>query len=274
MSNLGDPRVTDFGSFNRVAFFGGIYSNHLALRSAIDRAQAMSVDATFALGDFGAFGPHPDRSVELLRDAAIPAIQGNYEESLSSQALDCHCGYTDPRDNRFAQLSYDYTRENTSPEHKSWMGTLPLQGRLTLGTTRVLLCHGSPRRINEFLWRSTTPKVFIEKLLRDCETDLIVCTHTGIHWSRMVGPSRGIVNVGALGRPANDGRTQVWFATVEQVQGDIVTAFTPVDYDHEGLAREMESEGLPPEFVETIRTGYWTTCLEILPAKERAAGKW
>ncbi len=274
MSNLEPTRVLDLGSFKRVAFFGGIYSNHLALRSAIDRAQALNVDATFALGDFGAFGPHPDRSVELLRDAAIPAIQGNYEESLSSQALHCHCGYTDPQDNRFAQLSYDYTRENTAPEHKAWMGTLSLQGRLMLGTTRVLLCHGSPRRINEFLWRSTTSTAFIEKLLRDCETDIIVCTHTGIHWSRMVGPSRGIVNVGALGRPANDGKTHVWFATIEQAQGDMVTAFVPVEYNHEALAAEMESERLPPEFVETIRTGYWTTCLEILPAKERAAGKW
>jgi len=46
-----------------------------------------------------------------------------------------------------------------------------------------------------------------------------------------------------------------------------------VAYDFEGLAREMEEEALPPEFVETIRTGWWTTCLEILPAKERARGK-
>jgi hypothetical protein len=34
----------------------------------------------------------------------------------------------------------------------------------------------------------------------------------------------------------------------------------------------MEREGLPAAFVETIRTGWWTTCLEILPAKERAKG--
>ncbi len=48
----------------------------------------------------------------------------------------------------------------------------------------------------------------------------------------------------------------------------------PVDYDHERLAREMEAEELPPEFVETVRTGWWTSCLEILPAKERAQGRY
>jgi hypothetical protein len=46
-----------------------------------------------------------------------------------------------------------------------------------------------------------------------------------------------------------------------------------VPYDFETQAREMEAEGLPAEFVETIRTGWWTTCLENLPAKERARGK-
>ena len=44
-------------------------------------------------------------------------------------------------------------------------------------------------------------------------------------------------------------------------------------YDYETLAREMEQDNLPVEFIETIRTGWWTTCLEILPAKERARGK-
>jgi diadenosine tetraphosphatase ApaH/serine/threonine PP2A family protein phosphatase len=266
------PTTLDLGEHRKVAFFGGIYSNHLALREALRLARARGVDLVVALGDFGAFGPHPDRTVELLREAAVPAIQGNYEESLSSGAADCHCGYADPRDNAFAQVSYDYTRENTSAGHKAWMGTLPGHIRLTIGGRRVLACHGSPRRINEFLWRSTTPEVFVGKLLRDHDADLVVCTHTGLHWRRFVAPGRGIVNAGALGRPANDGRTNVWFAVVDAGGDGLEAEFVPVEYDHEGLAREMEEERLPAEFVETIRTGWWTSCLEVLPAKERAAG--
>jgi hypothetical protein len=50
--------------------------------------------------------------------------------------------------------------------------------------------------------------------------------------------------------------------------------FIPVDYDYQRLAQEMQDEGLPEEFVETILTGWWTTCLEVLPAKERRRGKW
>jgi hypothetical protein len=35
----------------------------------------------------------------------------------------------------------------------------------------------------------------------------------------------------------------------------------------------MQEEGLPEEFTETIQTGWWTTCLEILPGKERRRGR-
>ncbi len=266
-------RTVDLGAFRRVALFGGIYSNYLALESALSVARSRNVEAIAALGDFGAFGPHPDRTVEILREAGIPAIQGNYEESLASGADDCHCGYTDPRDNEFAQLSYDYTRVNTSPEHAAWMGTLPSHARLTVAGRRVLLCHGSPRRINEFLWETTTSAAFVARLLAAHGADVVACTHTGLHWSRFLAPGRGIVNVGARGRPANDGRTNVWFAVLEDRGGTLAAEFVPVEYDHGRLAREMREENLPGEFVETIETGWWTTCLEVLPAQERARGR-
>lgn len=267
------PREEDHGSLRRVALLGGIYSNYLALDAALGLAREREVDAVYALGDFGAFGPHPDRTLERLRDAGVACIQGNYEESLSSGAEDCHCGYTDPLDNHFAQISYDYTRAHTSGEHRAWMGTLPGHVRLRVGGSRLLLCHGSPRRINEFLWRSTTPDAFIRRTLAEFDTDVVACTHTGLHWARFVEAGRGVLNVGALGRPANDGRTNVWCALVEERDGRLAAEHVPVDYDHERLAREMTEEGLPTAFVDTIRGGWWTTCLEILPAKERAAGR-
>jgi hypothetical protein len=81
-----------------------------------------------------------------------------------------------------------------------------------------------------------------------------------------------VINVGAIGRPANDGRPDVWYAWLPP--GSEAAEFVPVAYDFEALALEMESEALPPPFVATIRTGWWTTCLEILPAKERARGRY
>jgi hypothetical protein len=82
-----------------------------------------------------------------------------------------------------------------------------------------------------------------------------------------------VVNVGAIGRPANDGATHVWYGLITVAEA-IGVELIPVRYDHQRLAREMREEGLPPEFIETIETGWWTTCLEILPPKERARGRY
>src|SRR5262249_26395172 len=138
---------------------------------------------------------------------------------------------------------------------------------------RLLLCHGSPRRLNEFLWESTTPTHFLEHLAEKHDTDVILATHTGIKWHRRLGGDRHFVNVGVLGRAENDRRTNVWDALVE-ARPEFHVEFVPVEYEHEELAHEMCDERLPEEFVQTILTGWWTTCLEILPAKERRRGRY
>ncbi len=153
------------------------------------------------------------------------------------------------------------------------MRTLPEQRVIDSGSRRVLLCHGSPRRTNEFLWDSACSDAFLEWLCDHYHADVILCTHTGIHWHRALPSGRHVVNVGAIGRPANDGRTEVWYALLE-LGSECGVSFQAVAYDHEALAHEMECEGLPAEFVETIRTGWWTTCLGNLPARERLAGKY
>ena len=79
----------------------------------------------------------------------------------------------------------------------------------------MLMCHGSPRKMNEFLWESTTSTHFLEHLTEDHEADVILATHTGIKWHRRLSGDRHFVNVGVLGRPENDGRTNVWYALVE-----------------------------------------------------------
>ena len=258
----------------RIAVFGGVYSNHVALAAALADIDRRGVDAIYCLGDLGAFGPHPDRIFPLLRDHGVQCIQGNYDHSIGNGLADCQCGYTDPRDNHFARLSYAYTFANTSTANRAWMRDLPAELRLTLGRHRLLLCHGSPRRTNEFLWESTTSSQFLEHLFEEKQTDVVLATHTGIKWHRRLSGGRHFVNVGVLGRPENDGTANVWYALldVSDQQGGLQVEFVPVAYDHERLVAEMRAEQLPPEFVATILTGWWTTCLEILPAKERRRG--
>src|SRR5436853_3802720 len=151
----------------RIAVLGGIYNNYLALESALRDVRSRGAEAIYCLGDLGAFGPHPDRVFPLLHEHGVQCIQGNYDNSLANDRADCQCGYTDPRDNHFARISYEYTFTHTNPAHRAWMKSLPEQRRLHLGRYRLLLCHGSPRRVNEFLWESTCPTHFLAHLAED-----------------------------------------------------------------------------------------------------------
>jgi diadenosine tetraphosphatase ApaH/serine/threonine PP2A family protein phosphatase len=258
--------------YRRIAVFGGIYNNWRALEATLADATRRDIEALFCLGDFGGFGPHPDRVFPLVKDHHVLAIQGNYDESLALGKTDCGCGYTDPRDNYFARISYEYTFSQTSAANRAWLGALPRHRRIRLGEHRVLMCHGSPRVINEFLWESTTPDGLLRRFLSDYDTDVVLCTHTGIKWHRTLPEIFHLINVGVIGRPENDGATNVWY-TLLTADPTLAVEFVPVHYDHETLAGEIEREGLPPEFAETIRTGWWTTCLENLPARERIRSK-
>ena len=257
----------------RLAVFGGVYSNEPGLAAVLADIDAGGADHVWCLGDLGGFGPHPDRAADRLREASVPMLRGNYDDSIGHDRDDCACGYTDPRDQEFARRSFAYTAAHTSERHKAWMRGLPEQARLDLGGRRVLLCHGSPRRVNEFLWESACSDAFLDWLCVTHEADVIVCGHSGLPWHRALPSGRHVVNVGAVGRPPDDGHTEISCTLPSSSAPTVRVDLRRIAYDHEMLARDMEDEHLPVEFVETIRTGWWTTCLENLPSKERRKGR-
>ncbi len=261
------------GPWSRIAVFGGVYNNPHGRLALLEDAARRGAEAVYCLGDLGGFGPNPEKVRPLLAQGDVRTIQGNYEESLATGREDCNCGYTDPRDNHFAAVSYGYTARSCSADFKAWMGLLPRRRRVRVGDRELLLIHGSPRRINEFLFASTSPVPFLELLLDQHACDGLLCTHTGLHWHRRLPSGRDVVNVGVIGRPANDGATHVWYALLEAREEGLGVELVPLAYDHHRLAAEMRAEELPEEFVETVLTGWWTTCLEILPARERAASR-
>lgn len=266
----------------RYAVLGGVYNNYLALSAVLDDAERRGAREVFCLGDLGGFGPHPDRVFPILLDRRVVVMQGNYDHSIGHELPDCACGYTDPRDNHYARLSYAYTQAKTAPRFLPYLRALPPSLRRQWHGLRVLMAHGSPRRVNEFLWESQCSDAFLRRLLAEHQADVLLVTHSGIPWVRRLPAELGggvVVNVGAIGRPANDGHTGVYYAvltvfppTPTDANGTLAVELVRVDYDHERLIADMRRESLPAEFIETIATGYWTTCLEILPARERSRG--
>ena len=121
------------GPYRSIAVFGGVYNNRFALRALLEDARRHGAEALYCLGDLGGFGPSPDKVRPLLEAGAVKGIQGNYEQSLAADRGDCNCGYTDPRDNHFAALSYGYTERHCSTRFKEYMDGLRRGGGFAWG---------------------------------------------------------------------------------------------------------------------------------------------
>ncbi|MEO9220367.1 MAG: radical SAM protein [Mycobacteriaceae bacterium] len=256
----------------RIAVCGGPYANPYALRAFLDDARERGCQRLFCLGDLGGFGAEMDALRPLLVEAGVECIAGNYDVALARGDTDCGCGYRDPRDNAFAQMIYDHTRTRTSPAFTAWMGNLATERRLQLAGIDLHLVHGSPLALNDFWWESL-PEPEHRVRVAASGADVICCTHSGLPWQRLIGDTL-VVNVGVLGKPANDGQHNVWYAILDLQDGTTRAELVPLHYDWRAQAASMRAAGLPEAFTETIETGWWTTCLEVLPPAERARGRY
>lgn len=265
------------GSMTRLAICGGTYSNPYALRAFLDRARELGADRLVCLGDFGAYGAEPEAIWPLLTEHGVECVAGNYEVAIGSRQADCGCGYTDDADNAFAQIAYDYTFRHTSPEFAAWMRTLPTERRATVDGVDVHLVHGSTLAVNDFWWESL-PDEQHQLRIAASGADVICCTHSGLPWIRRFprpdGAETLVVNVGVLGRPANDGGRHVWFALLALADGTATAELVPLDYDWAAQAASIRAAGLPDAFAQAVEDGWWTTCLEVVPPAERSRGRY
>lgn len=264
--------VAELRGVHRIAVFGGVYANPWALRSVLDDARRRGASQLVCLGDLGGFGAACDDVWPLLD--GVDCIAGNYDVAIGRGDPDCGCGYASDLDNRFAQVMYDHTLAHTSREFAAWMRALPGELRFERESLDVLCVHGSPLAINDFLWESLDDDELRLRLdaIDGGRPDVLLCTHTGIPWQRRVDDTL-VVNVGACGRPSNDGRREVQYAVVDLHDGAASAGIVDVAYDWRAHAASMRAAGLPEAFVETVETGWWTTCLEVVPPPERARGR-
>lgn len=213
----------------RLAVCGGPYANPYALSAFIADATGRGCGRLYCLGDLGGFGADMDSLWPLLTSADVQCIAGNYDVALARGDGDCGCGYRDPRDNQYAQLIYDHTRAHTSQAFAAWMGRLPTEQRFELGGCEVHLVHGSPVALNDFWWESL-PEYEHRARVAASGADVICCTHSGLPWQRRVDGTL-VVNVGILGKPANDGQRNVWYAVLGLHDGRADAELVALDYD-------------------------------------------
>jgi putative phosphoesterase len=234
---------------DRVAVITDIHGNLPALQAALARIAELDVDATYCGGDLVGYGPHPNEVCALIAERAIPTIHGNYDYAIARDLTDCGCAYVTPHDRAIGQLSVDWTLAHTDKVSKDYMRALPFDLRFELGDTKVHLVHGSPRKLNEYLFEDKPARLY-ERLAAAEEADVLVFGHTHKPWMREHG---GVlfVNCGSVGKP-KDGDPRAAFALLEAGPEGVHVTIERVAYDAEAVAREVQAAGLPEELAAKL----------------------
>jgi putative phosphoesterase len=233
----------------RVAVITDIHANLPALEAALARTNELGIEQVYCGGDLVGYGPHPNEVCALIQDRAIPTIYGNYDYAIGRDLEDCGCAYVDRHDREIGQLSIDWTLAHTSSEAKAFMRELPFDLRLEVADQRVRLVHGSPRKVNEYLFEEKPARTF-ERIAALADCDVLVFGHTHKSWVREYG---GIlfVNCGSAGKP-KDGDPRAAFALLSSQRGEVRVTIERAEYDALDVAREIRAVGLPDELAEKL----------------------
>ena len=237
----------------RVTIFGDIHGNLPALEAVLADMDAKGLDPLYCLGDLVGYGTFPNEVIGMIRQRNIPTLMGNYDQGVGNNSDDCGCAYTSKAAEELGKRSIAWSNQNTTDENKLYLRQLTDQIPLELDGLRVQLVHGSPRKINEYLF-ADRPDATLERLLDLAEADVLVCGHTHIPYHRILPSGRHVVNAGSVGKP-KDRNPQACYVVLEANYRDLTVTFNRVPYDIERVTRAIEASDMPHEYAEMLRTG-------------------
>jgi putative phosphoesterase len=232
----------------RLAIFSDIHANLQALDAALADVRAQQPDAIYCLGDLVGYGANPNEVTDRMRTSGIPTVMGNYDDGVGFERDECGCAYREEAERLRGERSLEWTKRRTTPENKAFLRTLHAEIRLEAADRRILLVHGSPRRMNEYLFEDRPISSF-QRLAASSRADLIVFGHTHKPYMKDVDGVR-FLNAGSVGKP-KDGDWRACYAIVD----DGHATFRRVEYDVQAAAAAIRATDLPHEFASDIETG-------------------
>jgi putative phosphoesterase len=185
----------------------------------------------------------------VIAEREIPTIYGNYDHAIARDLDDCGCAYVTAHDREIGQRSVEWTLAHTDAASKAFMRGLPFDLRFTVGDASVHLVHGSPRKVNEYLFQDKPARLY-ERLAAGEAADVLVFGHTHKPWVHEYGGVR-FVNCGSVGKP-KDGDPRGAFAVLDATSGQLDVSIERIAYDAGAVAAEVRDAGLPGEFADKL----------------------
>lgn len=256
----------------RIALFSDIHANLPALEALFQSIDAQQPDAVYCLGDLVGYNVWPNEVINAIRQRRIPTIKGNYDEGIGLMSGDCGCAYKTDKDKDLGAQSIAYTDSVVQPDERLYLRTLPAHIRVEFGLNNdklnLLLVHGSPRKINEYLFEDREEKSLL-RIMEDADADIMCFGHTHKPYHRILPTEAGehphyrhAINIGSVGKPKDgDPRGCYVLLTINadssiQTKDSVQVEFVRFEYDVEKAAKAIEDSPLPNGFADMLRKAY------------------
>ncbi len=235
--------------FMKIAVLSDIHGNIAALEAVLADVERHAVDAIYCAGDLVGLGPRPREVVALVRDSDLPSVKGNHEVELIAQVT----GKKPANKEHIA-----WTAKQLKKRHVRFLDGLPFHLEADVDGSRMLLLHGSPRGVYDYLFPSLTPRSLDAKFPPDfARPDILACGHTHMPFARRVGGML-VVNAGTVGRPL-DGDPRACWALIETADGRPPRGrILRTEYDFEITLNAMKAAGYPKSRTKPFRASIRT----------------
>jgi putative phosphoesterase len=255
----------------KIALFSDIHANLPALEGFFKDVDARKADQLYCLGDLVGYNIWPNEVINKIRERNIPIIAGNYDFGIGRTSDDCGCAYKTDLEKANGAISISYTNQIVRKEERDYLRTLPahikVEFQLNQDKLNLLLVHGSPRRINEYLFEDRDEKSLL-RIMMQADADIMCFGHTHKPYHRFLKEEskrgtrfRHAINIGSVGKP-KDGNPKGGYVLLEifentriLVKDSLHVEFVRFDYDVEKAARAVEESPLPNAYAESLRNG-------------------
>lgn len=221
--------------------FADVHGNLPALEAVLEDIKGRGLDWAVCLGDLVGYGPFPNEVVALIRERGIPTLMGNYDKGIGFSTGDCGCAYRTEEYRLEGVISLKWTEEVVTTEARAFLRSLEDRFLLATPAGEMLAVHGSPRRINEYLFEDR-PESSFARMAKDNPYRAILFGHTHIPYVRKVKETI-FVNVGSVGKP-KDGDWRACYALIDPTaptqEGPLAVEFLRVAYDYERLKQALD----------------------------------
>lgn len=236
----------------KLAVFSDIHGNIQGLQAVLKEIETRGADIVWCGGDLVGYGANPGEVVNLIRSLGIPTIMGNYDDGIGYYRIACGCDYPNERAMAMGQQSIAWTKANTTEDQKRYLRNLPYKLQREIEGHQVVLVHGSPDVLNEYLKVDVADEVF-QTHLASTRADVLLFGHTHKPFHKVLG-GKHLINTGSVGKPKH-GNPNATYAMLDITRAGVSVEIIEVPYDYEAAARAVEATDLPHEYAQMLREG-------------------